>query len=341
MLKIILFVLVIFLPLVYGLEDTNSACFYQNSSETTNNNTCFVSISVIAEKKNYNNAERIVFFNNLSTSKYPFVIQYWIEDSEGNIIKDKINTTNLNQKSFTPNFNKPKTLLVKNELVSVECNNTSKFLSSEAIVFVHVNLTAEPSVEISSFYLGSDNKTKLGDRIIPKINTYTGRFTNSSLIVEITNVTEPQYFSMPYDYENYEFKPEIIIPNDCNITTGYYDLKAVSFGIEAKKSFLIENKCKNTSDNSSINSSLQTISYQDSNNEIPLTESNINLPEIPVTGETVYSSSGVKANKPMVYAFAAVALFMLLALMPKTNILKGLMNDGVYNKGDNGSDRSS
>ena len=62
----------------------------------------------------------IKFYHNIMPKASNFTIEYWIEDLEGNIVKEKINTTNTNEKSYTPK-GAEKAYLIKSTL-KVGCN---------------------------------------------------------------------------------------------------------------------------------------------------------------------------------------------------------------------------
>lgn len=334
MLKKLLIIFIFMVPVVLSLNETCCQC--QENDTRLSDNGCYVSISLATEKNVYNNSEKITFYNNLTSKQHPFVIQYWIEDSDGNIIKERVNTTNINAKSFTPKFGKPKTLLFKNELVSIGCNNTSDKLYSEKMVFVDVGLDVNPSIEILSFYLGTDNKVKPGNKINPKISVYTGNYSGNNLSVGIINLTSEINFELEDSFTTYEFKPELIIANDCSFNSGNYTFYASALGKSVFRSLFLENDCKEINVS---NLSISLSSGQEYVGNQSLSESNINLAENPSNGQTIYSSAGIKAKKPMLYAFIAVALFMLFVLMPKGRILKDLTKNGIYNKDNNRSDR--
>ncbi len=101
------------------VNETNSTI-----NETVNiTNNCDVSLEIFTNKTIYND-EPIKFRHVLSNESYNFTIEYWIEDLFGSIIKSKRNTTNLNEKSYTPNIDESdKTLLIKSNL-SVNCSDT-------------------------------------------------------------------------------------------------------------------------------------------------------------------------------------------------------------------------
>ncbi len=100
-------------------------------------NECTVVPTLEVEKEFYNYSETIVFQNKLSNKSFNFIIEYWVEDDLGKVVKAPIQTSNTNKKQFTPRFDAGEiVLLLKNRLVWVSCNNTNEELS--AMQRVHV-----------------------------------------------------------------------------------------------------------------------------------------------------------------------------------------------------------
>jgi len=97
--------------------------------------TCFVVINLSTDKEVYEDGESVKINNSLSNKGFDFIIEYWIEDLEGEIVKNKVNTSNTNIKSYTPRIKaKEKALLVKNRLVFVDCDNANEALENENII---------------------------------------------------------------------------------------------------------------------------------------------------------------------------------------------------------------
>lgn len=110
-----------------------------NSTSQTNlpSNSCNVFISLETSKQIFENKEKIEFYNKLSENGHFFEIEYWIEDLDGNIVKSRITTTNTNKKSYTPSIKqKEKALVIKNRLVSINCENINNKTASEKLVVV-------------------------------------------------------------------------------------------------------------------------------------------------------------------------------------------------------------
>ena len=62
---------------------------------------------------------KLLFTNTLTTDQHPYIIEYWIEDTEGNIIKPKRNTTNQHPKEFTPHNQGD--IIIKSQIASLDC----------------------------------------------------------------------------------------------------------------------------------------------------------------------------------------------------------------------------
>ena len=334
MIKKILILFILIMPLVYAHDCT---------LDSTVVNSCNTSISIVTDKLFYNNSEKISFYNNLTDRSNDFIIQYWIEDSSHNIIKEKVNTTNTNVKSYTPKFTRPKNITIMNELVFVNCsNNSGNIISSKEVsVFVQVNNT--PNINITSFYLGADKKASLGDTIRPAIEVYTGNSIDQFAYFEVVNITQRINISIPYDFEYYTLRPEIIIPDDCNIDSGNYTFISTFNNIYNSVKFEIINNCKMNTTSSSLNLSSALIyentGFEDDISYENLSESNINIPAVP--DNEVYNSAGIKAKKLVLYPFFGVILVITLAFMFNKNPLLKNLKNGIYGKSNNRSDRTS
>ncbi|MGV8150416.1 MAG: hypothetical protein ACP5NV_01685 [Candidatus Woesearchaeota archaeon] len=106
----------------------------------TSNETCNISIGVqlITQKEIYLNKESIKFKNTLSDIyENTYTIEYWIEDLSGTVVKSKISTNNLNEKSYTPSISSMvEALIIKNRIKEVSCSNIG-LVDSEKMIVVH------------------------------------------------------------------------------------------------------------------------------------------------------------------------------------------------------------
>lgn len=96
---------------------------------------CSISLNVSTEKQFYSN-ESIIFRFKLSNKTEQFKIEYWVEDSLGNIVKNKRNTTNTNKKSFNPKSSGINIFTIKARLVEIDCDNSFQNISEKIVFFI-------------------------------------------------------------------------------------------------------------------------------------------------------------------------------------------------------------
>ncbi|MEK6969079.1 MAG: lamin tail domain-containing protein [Nanoarchaeota archaeon] len=118
---------------------------------------CNINLQIIQEGNLIlNNGQSLSFNLVLNNESFPFMIEYWIEDLFGNLVKSKINTTNTNQKSWKTNIDeKDKVLFIKAQ-VYPWCNDENKtdnFAEKMFIVIKNellISTTSENNTENSS-----------------------------------------------------------------------------------------------------------------------------------------------------------------------------------------------
>jgi len=144
----------------------------------TTNNTCNISINLSVEKVIYNNQEQIIYYNTLTNDSLPFTIEYWIEDLFETIIKSKTNTTNLNQKTYTPNIDSTeKTLLIKNRIANLACNNIGTTEAEKLVVIINnITLEEESNINIQDIFSSSSSSSPIhfGETIRAEVEVYKG-----------------------------------------------------------------------------------------------------------------------------------------------------------------------
>ena len=107
-----------------NLED-NSLCY--NFSVIDNSlSPCDLSLAMNTDENIiYQQEQSIKFQPELNNDSFPFIIEYWIEDLFGNILKNKLNTTNTNKKSWKTDIEEQdRVLFIKSNLYS-QCNDTN------------------------------------------------------------------------------------------------------------------------------------------------------------------------------------------------------------------------
>ena len=149
---------------------------------------CNLSINITTDKDFYLDNETIKFYNNLNDESFPYTIEYWVEDLFGNIFKEKINTTNTNQKSYSPKISEQDfVLLVKNQLhalcndLNLSNNNAEKMLIIKNTNPQFLSIQENSSLEIIKIYDLTNNKAKFGQTIRANVNIYKGDTAKNSI----------------------------------------------------------------------------------------------------------------------------------------------------------------
>lgn len=127
-----------------NINNTDDINTTENETDSTSNNTSIIPclptllIRIKDNKTIFQTGESIKFYNIVENITDNFSIEYWIEDMKGNILKSKINTTNLQEKSYTPPSSLgEKVMIIKNRLIT-NCTNES-FSSFIIVIFNGTN----------------------------------------------------------------------------------------------------------------------------------------------------------------------------------------------------------
>ncbi len=127
----------------------NPVCYTVKALDTTTV-PCNVSLSIKIDdsvdysakpenSKFYQQDQSIEFTPELSAENYPYVIEYWIEDLFGNVVKPKYNTTNTNQKSWKADIEEEDRILWVKAKVYPFCKDTNAEDNSAAQMLIVVN----------------------------------------------------------------------------------------------------------------------------------------------------------------------------------------------------------
>lgn len=222
--------------------ENNMACM--NISIILTSNPCNISLGLITEKNIYSNLERIDFYNTLDNESLPFVIEYWIEDIFGSIIKSKTNTTNTNQKSYTPSIEEPeKTLIIRNRLLSIACTNTGAS-SSEKQIAVKNNISFNPNSSIS--IISYPDESSFGSIIYAEISAYKGDTLKKTVYAWVQDkdenlVSEKSKTNLNSRYSDYEFNMPVQIKPNCDTKhkDGKYYLVVEGLGLSVSEPIFI------------------------------------------------------------------------------------------------------
>ncbi len=116
------------------------------TDDAVNESACNITLGIRIkdDRSVYNNKESIKFYNTINASlgyKIEYSIDYWVEDIYGNMLKSNVQTSNLNEKSYTPSVDERTVVIViKNQLANITCNKSTQVnivnSSAEKIIIV-------------------------------------------------------------------------------------------------------------------------------------------------------------------------------------------------------------
>lgn len=234
----------------------NSVCYTVYVIDSSNT-PCNVSLFLETEKQIYEEDEKIKFDNVLSDESYPFVIEYWIEDLFGNIVKSKVLTENTNLKSYTPKLNSDdKAFLIKSRLFLVLCNNSNNNTYSEKLVVAKGTFEKEESgqkktdIEIVKIY-STNNFVYFGDVVKTRIKVIKGDTSKTAVkayVEDNKKISEITSFNLYGKNQEYELVIPVKIKNnkEGKYSEGKYNFIVEGLGKSDKKTINVKNKKLNT-----------------------------------------------------------------------------------------------
>jgi len=211
---------------------------------------CNISLNIGTLKSLYFD-EPTVFYLSLNNETFPFIIEYWIEDLFGNVVKNAINTTNTNKKSFSPKLDEPdRAFLIKSRIAFIACNDSNQDDNYAEMLFVvkGEEPAKESKIEILELYLNKDNAIEFGETLKAKFNIYKGDSTKNVINVwaenqkankistETSKITITKKFS-----ENLITVPiQLKLNCDSKLDEGRHYLVVEGLGLKTKKEFLVK-----------------------------------------------------------------------------------------------------
>lgn len=144
---------------------------------TTANNTDKEFFYIEIDKLIFLEGEKVKFKHN--TKLKDFAIEYWIEDLFGNIIKNKLNTTNLNAKSFTPKLKNDVWVFV---IKSIIRTNSSSYYN-ETMFIVKKENQSNDNLAVNSNAKNKSNEVSSKCSCDSKDNSSTNKSKEKSKLV--------------------------------------------------------------------------------------------------------------------------------------------------------------
>ncbi|MBI2128703.1 lamin tail domain-containing protein [Candidatus Woesearchaeota archaeon] len=234
------------------INDTNPSNDFACKNFTvidTRSTPCNISINLTSDKTIYLTNESIAFSNNLNDKTFPYKIEYWKEDLFGTQIGSRTNTTNTNQKTWSPSIDElDQAFFIKNRIAYVACNDTNSAddYSEKMVVVRGTNRTDNSVIQIDEVYLGTDNKAKFGDSLRFKVIIYKGNSTKTSVQAwlesggeKISKTTSTNIYG---NYQNHTITMPVQIEANCNgaISDGNYNLVVEGLNASDRETVYVE-----------------------------------------------------------------------------------------------------
>ena len=258
----------------------------------TRNIKCNVSLWIYSNKNIYEN-EKVEFYNYISNSSFPFIIEYWIEDIFGYVAKKKYNTTVLSKKRWTPKVKvKEKAFLIKNKL-HVLCNNSGV----EEDIKLFVVKGKEDEVELST-YVKILDVSKLKENEVGDVKIEVSKGDTRKYVVDLKLGSEKSKIYVK-EKGNFTFLLPVIPKKE-----GSFDLVLEGLGSKDKKKVEVEG--------------LEKIDEKSKVKEIVkenLLEKEEKIENNVLTGNVVYESTDVKAGKLSVYLIIFALILVVIFLV--------------------------
>lgn len=246
-----------------GVVVNSSVSFSSNAScmgfevVDTSNLSCDINLQLKTnETIFYENGQSIEFKPELNNKSFPFVIEYWIEDLFGEMVKPKLNTTNTNEKSWKTNIKEQDRVLVLKAVVYPSCTDLNfSNNAAEKMFIVTKNGTETPQPETGETAAAESTVSII--KISPELASF-GKILNAE--VEIYKGTTDKYSVSVWAEKDgkivsqktkvhlknkntlYKLTLPIQINSNCNekIKDGDTQLIVDGLGLQEKKEFMLE-----------------------------------------------------------------------------------------------------
>src|SRR3989338_10228993 len=177
---------------------------------------CNIELNLNTDKEIYLENETVKFQNLLSDEIHQYIISYYITDLFNNLIKEPKNTSNNNEKSFTPYiFETEQVFMIHNELIFIDCNNTNNNTKTNKTIIIKGNKIKESKIGISKI----DKTLEFGDTLWANLEIYKGNSSNGRLDIYLQRgedrITKKSKLDLKTNYQEYKLSIPINIPFDC------------------------------------------------------------------------------------------------------------------------------
>jgi len=255
---------------------------------------CNISLELeMNETMIYEEGETIKFKPILiNDENFPFIIEYWVEDLFGEIVKKKTNTTNTDKKSWKTNIAEEDRVLYVRAIVNPSCNDVNNSDNLVKRMFIVMRSTIEAMMPASE-----DDSSITITKISPEIVSFgkilkadveiykgsTNKYALSAWVQKSGNiVSEKTKFNLKTENADYKLTLPIQIDHNCDgkIEEGAGTLIVEGLDVYVEKEVYLAgintDLCKESSRSGSTSSDEETRK---------LTHEVINLPSSVISGD--------------------------------------------------------
>ncbi|MDO8510983.1 MAG: hypothetical protein Q7S55_02355 [Nanoarchaeota archaeon] len=245
-----------------GIVVNSSVSFSSNTScrgfevVDTSGISCNISLQFkINESLFYEHGQSIEFKPELNDKSFPFVIEYWIEDLFGEIVKPKFNTTNTNEKSWKTNIQEQDRVLLLKAVAYPSCTDlNSSDNAAEKMFIVTKQETAASSPETEekvaestvSIIKISPESASFGEILGAEVEIYKGATDKYSVSVWVEKdgevISEKTKAHLKNKNTFYKLTLPVQLDLNCNekIKDGDAQLIVEGLGLQEEKEFTVE-----------------------------------------------------------------------------------------------------
>lgn len=199
----------------------------------------------------YQQDNLIKFTPILNNETFPFMIEYWIEDLFGTIVKNKVNTTNTNQKSWKADISEQDRVLFIKARIYPSCNDTNAsnnlaekmlIVTNDAVIQSHnpINGGSNSLDNYSSINITwiTPSETAFGELIKVEVEIYKGNTNKYSVSAWVEKndkiISEKTKVNLETKFREYELSLPVLLKPNCDDKISDGTAKVIVEGLDQR-----------------------------------------------------------------------------------------------------------
>lgn len=204
----------------------------------------------------YEQGQSIEFKPELNNKSFPFVIEYWIEDLFGEIVKPRLNTSNTNEKSWKINIQEQDRVLLLKAVAYPSCTDLNYSDNAAEKMFIVIRdepetspseagetAAAESTIDIIEI---SPESASFGEILDAEVEIYKGATNKYSVSVWAEKdgkvISEKTKVHLKNKNTLYKITLPVQLDSNCNekIKDGDAQLRVEGLGLQEEQKFTVE-----------------------------------------------------------------------------------------------------